>query len=413
MSSNLSNSLFYNGPNREYNADSFEKLFRAFFNSGVSRNGGGMRVYAAGGMGVRVTPGLVNCDGKIGVFEGDTEITLSTAEASSARTDYVIAHRDDSQREIRIMVQTAPPASQADVVLAKITVPAGAAAITGDNIDMSEASGRREITQAVDTTDKEAYEEQFNTWLSGMETALSGSDDPSVALAGQIAELSSQISGINTAINGSGGLASQIQAAQQTAGSASTLRCRLVKPYLWQSSADIQNPACLVSESTLQSLSNSTDESVWAPDLLLVLFRRDYQQGSPVIPVFLRRGEAAKAFDYANGQFYTREVRWNTAEYTLAFKVEGKTKAGSKVAPTEVIPPGLMVSWAQQGPKEANSGNLFTGYTAGEDGNSTFNTAADAKKKNYDNDVKNTKYNVFLLPVAVYLFTGIPKTGNS
>lgn len=135
-------SLFYNSENgdRVYDADSFEHLLKKFFTSGVFT--GNCQVSATTGMGVSVSAGYANTDGKIRFFDETTALTLDNAHGTYNRIDTIVVERNDTNREITLKVvkgtNAADPTPTEPVrtggiyqlVLAEVYVHAGATSIT-------------------------------------------------------------------------------------------------------------------------------------------------------------------------------------------------------------------------------------------------------------------------------------------
>lgn len=135
-------SLFYNSQSgdRVYDADSFEHLLKKFFTSGVFT--GSCQVSADGsGMTCTVSTGYANCDGKIRLFDEETDLTFDNAHATYDRIDTVVVERNDTDREITCKVvkgsYSATPEATAPVrtngvyqlVLAEVYIAAGATAV--------------------------------------------------------------------------------------------------------------------------------------------------------------------------------------------------------------------------------------------------------------------------------------------
>lgn len=135
-------SLFYNSENgdRVYDADSFEHLLKKFFTSGVFT--GNCQVSATTGMGVSVSAGYANTDGKIRFFDEATALTLDNSHGTYNRIDTIVVERNDTNREITLKVvkgtnATDPTPTEPvrtggiyQLVLAEVYVHAGATSIT-------------------------------------------------------------------------------------------------------------------------------------------------------------------------------------------------------------------------------------------------------------------------------------------
>lgn len=388
--------MFYDADNgdRSYDAESFETIFRAFFNSGVSPNGGGLRVMRTGGRGISVAPGLANLDGKVGWFPEAQAFTLPTADASAVRYDLVVVRRDDAQRDITIAVKTGTPGGKApepvtagvyELPLALIQVRAGAAEIAETDI----TDQRIFLTEAVDETVLDGLTSTFNAWFSNLQNQLEG--DTATKLAQQITAAKAAADAAKTTAAEAKAAAT---AAESTASGASKLKIRKIAAFSWDADS-VEEPALLVSQDDLTQL------GVGVNDMLLVILRANYRQSAPESFLLLRPGSSASGIaPKADGKKdITRELRWNTSPFTLTYKEDKKAKNGK--APEEPFGAGLLCLWAKETDK--NAGNLFTRFDTK---NSSY-TAANAKTTNANNQKKNMAYNVYLLPVAVYAVTGV------
>lgn len=142
---------FFNSANgdRLYNADDMSRYFENIMSSGIfQRITDCFKVSAGSGMTLTVAPGagLINCRW----FRAETaeSVTIPTANAVLPRFDVVAARLDtsDAVRAITLTVISGTPAESPaapdpvregdvyDLVLALVYVPAGASAITGDNL---------------------------------------------------------------------------------------------------------------------------------------------------------------------------------------------------------------------------------------------------------------------------------------
>ncbi len=133
---------FYNSKNgdRVYNADSMTDWLRPFFVTGVFN--GALQVTANDDMTVTVAGGYCNIGGKVKNFISAKTIDLETASGTLDRIDTVILRRDDTERDIYIIVQTGGYSSNPsptplvrsgayyDLKLAEIYVAAGSIRIT-------------------------------------------------------------------------------------------------------------------------------------------------------------------------------------------------------------------------------------------------------------------------------------------
>lgn len=213
--------LFWNSNDgdRVYDADSFSEWLTKFFTTGVFN--GELQVSANSGMTVSVASGYANINGKVRFFDSATSITLSAASATNPRIDTIVVERNDTNREITLKavtgsysgntpVPTAPTRSGSvyQLVLAQITVPAGATAISAANIKDTRMDSTLcgYVTGTVDELDFDQLTAQwtayitdyatdqlaeFETWFDAMKDQLS--EDA----AGNLQE---EIDTINTAI---------------------------------------------------------------------------------------------------------------------------------------------------------------------------------------------------------------------
>lgn len=137
-------SAFFNsvGKDRRYSAVDWAKYFKQFIGNGVfGQNSGNMMVVPSAGMVLNVNAGSCFINGYVGYCEGET-VTLDVG-GTSARVDMVAARLDLNARDIHIYVAkgdgtNAPAPSRNstyyDLVLAYVSVGAGAAEITAANI---------------------------------------------------------------------------------------------------------------------------------------------------------------------------------------------------------------------------------------------------------------------------------------
>lgn len=131
-----------NGGDRKYSADSMSDWLRKFFTTGVFN--GDLQVTATSGMGISVGSGYANIKGKVVLYKNPQAFTLDVAYASVQRIDTVVVERNDVDRSFYIKVikgssngqPTAPVRNTTvyQLVIAQITVPAGATSITQSSI---------------------------------------------------------------------------------------------------------------------------------------------------------------------------------------------------------------------------------------------------------------------------------------
>lgn len=144
--STLDHAFFYNSKNgdRLYDADSFSEWLRKFFTTGVFT--GDLQVTATTGMGIQVASGYCNVNGKVKMWDTPTSFTLDTADDINPRIDRICIQRNDTNRDITLIVKTGTPAASPsgtslqrsdgiyELCLAEVTVGAGAVSVTQANI---------------------------------------------------------------------------------------------------------------------------------------------------------------------------------------------------------------------------------------------------------------------------------------
>ena len=207
--------LFYNAVNgdRIYDADSFERLLKKFFTSGVFA--GDMAVTAGAGMTVSVAPGYANTDGKVIFFDDPTVLDIAVAHSTLRRIDNIVVERNDTDRDITLKVVTGTPAASPvgpepvrengiyQLILARVTVPAGATSITNAMITdtrvpqdgedpvlcgiVADSMGIVDYSGLYDT-----FRGQFEEWFADLQDELSG--DVAANLQRQINELEQDVS---------------------------------------------------------------------------------------------------------------------------------------------------------------------------------------------------------------------------
>lgn len=171
--------LFYRSKNgdRIYTADSLSDWLRKFFTTGVFE--GDLQVVANDDMSVTVTNGYGNILGKVKIYDTETKFDLETASGTLNRIDNVILRRDDTERDIYLMIQTGSYANEPkapeivrsgaiyDLKLAEIYVAAGTIRITQSNITdcriNSEVCGY--VASTVKEIDFSQMQAQFNAYF--------------------------------------------------------------------------------------------------------------------------------------------------------------------------------------------------------------------------------------------------------
>lgn len=189
------------GGDRVYDADSFAEWLQKFFTTGVFT--GELEVTADGSsMDVAVATGYVNIKGKTKIFDSSTTLTLDTADGTYDRIDNIVVECNYSDREITIKAVSGTPAatpvaptptrdaSAYQLVIAQVTVPAGAVVVSQANITDTRTDSDlcgvvtgtvTEIDFSQITAQFQAYYAQFqqdnlddfNTWFQQMKDQLS------------------------------------------------------------------------------------------------------------------------------------------------------------------------------------------------------------------------------------------------
>jgi len=172
--------LFYNSVegDRVYNADDMEEWLRPFFVTGVFN--GQMQVTANDDMSVTVAPGYTNINGKVKRFPNNLVLDLETASGTLNRIDSVIVRRDDTARDIDIIVvkggyaeHPTPPelvrtGGKYDLKLCDIYVAAGAIEITQEDITDTRADSSLcgWVVATVTEIDFSQITAQFNAYFA-------------------------------------------------------------------------------------------------------------------------------------------------------------------------------------------------------------------------------------------------------
>lgn len=183
--------LFWNSNNddRLYDADSFEEWLKPFFKSGVFINS--LAVSSTGTMAVTVAPGSAFLDGKLRTFDTETSLTIAVANSTYPRIDNIVVERNDTDRQIALKIVqgkysgTSPAASDPvrvggvyQLVLAHISVPAGATKINASDITDTRASSLcGYVSNVIESPDFASWythnENQFAEWFEKMKGQLS------------------------------------------------------------------------------------------------------------------------------------------------------------------------------------------------------------------------------------------------
>lgn len=190
--------LFFNSVNgdRKYDADDITEWLTPFFTTGVFK--GDLQVVANNNMSVTIRTGYCNIGGKVKHFEEETTLDLETASGTLNRIDNVILRRNDTDRDLYLMIQTggyaatpsAPEITRSgavyDLKLAEIYVSAGTIKITQADITDcrmdSEVCGW--VSSTVDEIPFDQIKIQFDDWFAKMKEQFS--DDAVGALQSAI-----------------------------------------------------------------------------------------------------------------------------------------------------------------------------------------------------------------------------------
>lgn len=167
---------------RVYDADSMTDWLLPFFTTGVFH--GQLQVKANDNMSVTIEPGYCNIGGKTRHFEEQTVLDLEVASGTLNRIDTVILRRNDTDRNIYLMIQTggasksptAPEIVRGDVIydlkLAEIHITAGTIKITQADITdcrmLSDVCGW--VAATVKEIDFTQIQAQFDSYLMQFQT---------------------------------------------------------------------------------------------------------------------------------------------------------------------------------------------------------------------------------------------------
>lgn len=180
--------LFYNSNNgdRVYDADSMTEWLLPFFKTGVFN--GQLRVTANNDMTVTIDAGYCNVKGKVKPFRQKTTFDLETASGTLNRIDNVILRRDDTLRDIYLMIEkggnaqqpTAPPLVRSgaiyDLKLAEIYIEAGTIRITQEEITdcRMNADVCGWVASTVEEIDFSQVTEQFEAYFTRYKRQIAG-----------------------------------------------------------------------------------------------------------------------------------------------------------------------------------------------------------------------------------------------
>lgn len=179
---------FYNSRNRDrlYNADSMTDWLNPFFTTGVFNNC--FRVTANNNMTVTVAGGYANIEGKTVNYSGSETFDLTVASGTLSRIDNIILRRDDTTRDIYLMVQTGglsvnpvpPPIVREnaiyDLKLAEVRVNKGTITITQANITDTRMNATvcGWVVATVKEVDFSSITAQFNAFFAEYKPKIEG-----------------------------------------------------------------------------------------------------------------------------------------------------------------------------------------------------------------------------------------------
>lgn len=172
--------MFYNSVegDRVYDADDMTDWLKPFFVTGVFN--GQMQVTANDDMTVTVANGYVNIGGKVKKFPNAQTFDIETASGTLNRIDNVIVRRNDTDRDITVMIQkggyaehpTAPEIVRSgacyDLKIAEIYIAAGSIKITQADITDTRADSSvcGWVVSTVTEIDFSQITAQFNAYFA-------------------------------------------------------------------------------------------------------------------------------------------------------------------------------------------------------------------------------------------------------
>ena len=172
--------MFYNSVegDRVYDADDMTDWLKPFFVTGVFN--GQMQVTANDDMTVTVANGYVNIGGKVKKFPNAQTFDIETASGTLNRIDNVIVRRNDTDRDITVMIQkggyaehpTAPEIVRSgacyDLKIAEIYIAAGSIKITQADITDTRADSSvcGWVVSTVQEIDFSQITAQFNAYFA-------------------------------------------------------------------------------------------------------------------------------------------------------------------------------------------------------------------------------------------------------
>lgn len=196
---------------RTYSSADMASYFASFIGNGVyAKPASQLKVSPASGMGVSVAVGKAWINGYFyELSESPKELSVSVGDATYSRIDLVVCSLNLSNRLIELKViqgaasanPQAPAYSRSDtvydLVLAQVSVPAGAVTVTAENITDTRPNNSlcgfvSGVVEQIDTTGLfSQYDSEFNTWFDTVKGSLDG--DTAGNLATQINQLQEQM----------------------------------------------------------------------------------------------------------------------------------------------------------------------------------------------------------------------------
>ena len=183
---------FFNSINndRVYDAADFALFLSKYFTNGVFN--GGLSVTKNSGMTININSGDANINGYRYTNDDTLNLSLNIGDAQYTRIDNITIRLDLDNRKISTIVDEGIPSSSPvakdpqrtsflyDLVIARITLPAGTTEITTSMIEDTRFDSTlcgivEGAVQQIDTTNVfEQYKAYFNEWFENLQTQLDG-----------------------------------------------------------------------------------------------------------------------------------------------------------------------------------------------------------------------------------------------
>lgn len=330
--------LFWNsvGNDRLYDADSFSEWLSKFFTTGVFANE--LQVSATSGLGIAISPGYANIEGKVRFFDEISYLTLSPANPSYPRIDTVVIERNNTNREITLKIvtgslsgstprATSPIRNSAiyQLVLAEISLPAGATAITQSNVKDKRLDSA--VCGIVKGTVEEINAEQFHAqltsqftdWFNGIKGKLgedlAGNLQQQITASSQAIEENEQL--INGIMQGSMELSGKVSSLEEKATNLEKKINRVIFTVLVRTDYWSASKVCYVQDVKIKANSKITVCPIpfdgEAPDSSYINYLENLKKAS-IVP-----------FRHANNRVYLfASGEKPTVNLNLQFIVEGE-----------------------------------------------------------------------------------------